>query len=80
VFALVLRQAAVPIGAGLAAGCAGALVMGQLAAGLLFQVRPRDPVVLVAVTGIVAAAGMLAAAAAARRNLHIDPVEALKQD
>src|SRR6185503_15459530 len=80
VFGLVLRQAAVPLSAGLAAGCAGALAMGQLAAGLLFQVRPRDPIVLIAVVGVVATAGTIAAAVAAQQNLRLDPVEALKQD
>jgi ABC-type antimicrobial peptide transport system permease subunit len=54
--------------------------MGQVVAGLLFQARPRDPVVLIAVMALVGGAGLIAAAMAAKQNLRIDPVEALKDE
>ena len=80
VFALVLRQTAVPLAAGVAAGFAGALAAGSLVAGLLFQVRPRDPLVVALAMLLVGGAGVLATAMATRQSLHIDPVEALREE
>jgi putative ABC transport system permease protein len=80
VFALVLRQAAVPLGIGVVAGGAGAAAIGTLIAGLLFQVRPRDPLVMTMAALLVAAAGLAAAAGAARNGLRINPVEALREE
>ena len=80
VFGLVLRQTALPLGIGVAAGCAGALAFGTVVASFLFEVGPRDPLVLTAAALLVAGAGLLAAAIAAHRGLRIDPVEALRAD
>ena len=80
VFALVLRQSAMPLAIGIGAGCAAALGMGSAVASLLFKVRPRDPLVLAVAVTLVALAGMLAAAIAARRGLRINPVEALREE
>ena len=80
VFALVLRQSAVPVAAGLAAGCAGALALGALLASLLFKVRASDPIVIAAVVALVGAVGATAAAMAARQGLRIDPAAALRND
>jgi predicted permease len=80
VFVLVLRQTAVPLAVGIGVGCAGALATGTVVAGLLFQVRPRDPIVMVSAVLLVGAAGVLAAASAARHGLRINPVEALRQE
>ena len=80
VFALILRQTAVPLAVGVAAGGLGALAMGTVVAGVLFQVRPQDPLVLVSVVLIVGATGVLAASAAARHGLRINPVEALREE
>jgi putative ABC transport system permease protein len=80
VFALVLRQSATPICAGLGAGYAGALALGTVVASLLFKVRARDPLVIASVVAIVATVAILAAATAARQGLHIDPAAALRDD
>jgi len=80
VFALVLRQTAASLAAGIAAGCAAALAAGPVVAGLLFQITPRDPFVLSASAFVVGGAGVAAAVAAVRAGLHIDPVEALRQE
>jgi predicted permease len=80
VFALALRQAAVPLAIGIAAGVAGALAAGRIVAGLLFQVRPRDPVVVALAMLLVGGSGALAAAIAARQSLRINPVEALRDE
>jgi putative ABC transport system permease protein len=80
VFALSVRQTAVPVAIGIAAGCAGALAMGTVIASLLFQVRPGDPVVLGTAALAVALVGLLAASSAARNALRINPVNALRQE
>jgi predicted lysophospholipase L1 biosynthesis ABC-type transport system permease subunit len=80
VFGLVLRQTALPLGIGVAGGCAGALALGTVVASFLFEIGPRDPIVVTAASLLVACAGLLAAATAAHRGLRIDPVEALRGD
>jgi hypothetical protein len=80
VFALVLRQTAMPIAAGIAAGSLGALAAGTVVASLLFKVRASDPIVIASVVAIVGVAGSLASAAAARQGLQINPAEALRDD
>ena len=80
VFALVLRQTAVPLAIGVVAGLAGALAGGSIVAGLLFHVRPRDPVVVAIAMLLVGGAGVLAATIATRQSLRINPVEALREE
>jgi ABC-type antimicrobial peptide transport system permease subunit len=80
VFALVLRQTAVPLAAGVVAGFAGALAAGRIVAGLLFQVRPRDPIVVALAILLVGGAGVLATTIATRQSLRINPVEALREE
>ena len=80
VFALVLKQSATPVLAGLAAGSAGALAMGTIVGSLLFGVRGTDPLVIAGVVALVAASGTLASATAARQGLRIDPAAALRDD
>ena len=80
VFALVVRESVTPLGAGLALGLAGALAIGSLIASLLFEVRPRDPLVLAVVAAGVALTGAAAAAIAARAGLQVDPALALRDE
>ncbi len=80
VFALVLRQSATPLVAGLAVGCVGALAVGTIVAGLLFKVRATDPRVLLSAVVLVGGVGLLASATAARQGLRIDPAAALRDE
>jgi ABC-type antimicrobial peptide transport system permease subunit len=80
VFALVLRQSVRPVLIGLIGGLLGAVAIGGVVASLLYEVRPRDPLVLGIVVGLVAAVGTLSAAAAARRGLVIEPAAALREE
>jgi predicted permease len=80
VFAMVLRQSVTPVAVGLAGGLAGALALGSVVAGLLYEVRPRDPFVLAVVLAIVAAVGICSAAAATLAGLRIEPAAALRED
>ena len=80
VFALVLRQSATPLLAGIVAGAAGALAVGTVVASLLFKVHASDPLVIASVAALVAVVGVLASATAARQGLRIDPAAALRDD
>jgi putative ABC transport system permease protein len=80
VVAMAMRQGVASLAAGIVAGTCAALAIGGLVASLLFDVRPRDPVVLSAAVGIIASTGMLACLVAARRGLVIDPVSALREE
>jgi putative ABC transport system permease protein len=80
VFSLVLRQSTAPVALGLAVGLAAALLVGGVVASLLYEVRPRDPIVLGVVLTVVAAVGVLAAATATFSGLHIEPASALRDE
>jgi putative ABC transport system permease protein len=80
VFGLVIRQSATPVAVGLAAGGAGALALGTVVASLLFQVRASDPIVIASVLALVGGVGLLAAAAAAKQGLRINPAAALRDE
>jgi len=78
VMAMVMQQSSRLAAIGLAGGLGGALVTGRLAAGLLYGVRPTDPVVLVAVGIVLGIVALVASAIPARRASRIDPVIAMR--
>jgi ABC-type antimicrobial peptide transport system permease subunit len=80
VFSLVLRQSAGPLALGLAGGFAGALAIGGLVASLLYEVAPRDPLILAVVCLVVAATGLAAAAAATFSGVQLEPAAVLRDD
>jgi putative ABC transport system permease protein len=76
--ALVLRQGAGWMAAGLAGGALGAVAVARLLGGLLHGVGPFDPVALgVAVTTLLVCAA-LALLAPVRRATRVDPIAALR--
>jgi predicted permease len=80
VFAMILRQSISPVAIGLAAGLAGALGAGGLVASLLYEVRPRDPLVLALVIAVVGLIATASAAVATLGGLRIDPASALRDE
>ena len=74
VLTMILREAAVLITAGIAAGLVIALAAGKLAASLLYGITPHEPVTLATATAVLVAAGLLAsywpARAATRMSLR----------
>ena len=80
ILGLVVSQSAWLVGAGILAGTAGALAVTRLLTGLLFQVRPTDPLTFLgtALVLVVAAAG--ATLVPALRAVRTDPAHALRSE
>ena len=75
---LFLRQGGVVLGAGLAMGVAGALLLGRLLQTQLFGVEAADPAAIAAVTLSFALCGLLAIGWPARAAASTDPARALR--
>ena len=80
VLRMVVRQALVMALAGIVVGGTGALLLTRLMQGLLFQVKPADPVTFIVVSGILAAVAVLASYIPGRRATRVDPVIALRAE
>jgi putative ABC transport system permease protein len=80
VVGLVLRQGTAPVLVGVAAGVAGALVMGSMVASLLFEVRAWDPTIIASVVAVVGTVGVATCGLAARRGLRLNPAAALREE
>jgi predicted permease len=65
---------------GVAIGLAGALGLTRFLSGLLFGVKPGDPLTLVAVSALLMAVAFLACYVPARQAAKVDPLEALRHD
>lgn len=74
---LVLRQGAVWMAAGLAAGAVGIIVVARLVGGLLYGVSPFDPVVLGLAVAALLACATVALLMPVRRAARVDPATAL---
>jgi predicted permease len=77
---LVIRQASVPLLAGLACGLFGAFVLTKRLQSLLYGVTPTDPLTLTAVVIILLTVGLAAAYVPARRAARVDPIVALRAE
>ncbi len=77
---LVLGQALLLAGVGLALGLAAAVAGTRLLTSMLFQVRPNDPVVYLAVAVLLGIVALVASYVPARRASRIDPLTALRQE
>jgi putative ABC transport system permease protein len=64
---------------GLVTGSAAALALSRLISGLLYDVRPTDPLTFVGVSVLLLVVAILAAFLPARRAATVDPVLALRQ-
>jgi predicted permease len=79
IFELVLREGLLLIAGGFVLGAIGAVALRRSLESQLFGVSSADPVVLVAVTAILAAVALVACALPARRATRIDPIVALTE-
>ena len=79
IFELVLREGLLLIGGGFALGAAGAIALRKSLESQLFGVSATDPVVIVAVSAMLALVAIAACALPARRATRIDPMVALTE-
>lgn len=66
--------------AGAAVGLVGALIVSHFMAGLLYGIRPTDPLTFVAVAVLLIGVALLACYIPARRAIRVDPLVALRCD
>jgi putative ABC transport system permease protein len=77
---MVLRQAAVLVGVGLALGLGVALVATRAIQGLLFGVSATDPLTYVGAGLLLALTGVVSSYLPARRAARVDPMVVLKEE
>jgi ABC-type antimicrobial peptide transport system permease subunit len=80
VAALILRQSVSVTMIGIGLGLAAALAGGRLIEALLYNVSPRDPVVIGVVTLLLTGIALVACWLPARRAARLSPLEALRTD
>ena len=80
VFRLVLNEGLRVVLVGVAIGTAAALMLTRLMAGLLFGVKPTDPLTFVAVAALLVCVALAACYIPARRATHVDPIIALRYE
>lgn len=66
--------------AGAALGLVGAVIVSHLMAGLLYGVRPTDPLTFAAVALLLIGVALIACYIPARRAIHVDPLVALRHE
>jgi putative ABC transport system permease protein len=77
---MVLRQGLGMAIAGAAVGIAGALSVSHLMAGLLYGVKPTDPLTFAGVALLLSGVALLACYFPARRAIRVDPLVALRYE
>jgi putative ABC transport system permease protein len=77
---MVLRQGLGLVIGGAAVGLVGALIASHLMAGLLYGVRPTDPITFVGVTLVLTIVALVACYIPARRAMRVDPLVALRHE
>jgi hypothetical protein len=80
VIGLVLREAALLLTIGLAAGTALAVWAGQAAASLLYGLKPRDPLTLGGAVALLALVALAASYGPAWRASRLQPMDALRDE
>ena len=80
VLTMVIRHGLTLVGAGLLIGVAGALMLGRVLAGLLYDTEPTDPLIFLAVAAVFVLAGVVACLMPARRAIAVDPIVALRDE
>jgi predicted permease len=79
VIRLALAEGARLTGIGIAIGLPGAMALTPAMSGLLFGVKPTDPLTMAGVSIVLGAAGLLACYLPAMRASRVDPVQALRR-
>jgi putative ABC transport system permease protein len=77
---MILRQGLRLAIAGAAVGLVGALIVSHLMAGLLYGVKPTDPLTFLGVAGLLIVVALFACYIPARRAMRVDPMVALRYE
>ena len=77
---MVLLQSGLPVAMGVLAGLAMAAALTPLLSGLLFGVRPSDPLTYLSISIVLTGVGMLACYLPTRRAIKVDPMIALRSE
>jgi putative ABC transport system permease protein len=77
---LILAQGLVLTIGGLVIGLVGAFALTRFLTGLLFEVKPTDPVIYIAVAALLALVAVAACLIPARRATKVDPLVALRYE
>lgn len=80
VLMMVLAEGGQMAAAGVIIGIAGALALSRLVAGLLYEVRPTDPLTFIVVPLALALTALIASWIPARRATRVNPVVAMRSD
>ena len=80
VLAMILRDAAILLGAGIVIGIGASLLSASVLQDMLYGTGARNPVVLAMVCAVVALAGLAAAYIPAFRAAEVDPMVALRYE
>jgi ABC-type antimicrobial peptide transport system permease subunit len=80
VLRLVLRGGFGLVLGGMVLGIAGAIVLSNSVASLLFGVTPADPIAFASAAAVILATGVLAILVPARRAARVDPASALRAE
>jgi putative ABC transport system permease protein len=80
ILSMILRQGLGLAFSGAAVGLLAALIVSRLMAGLLYGVRPSDPLTFVGITILLLFVALLASWIPARRAIRVDPIVALRYE
>jgi ABC-type antimicrobial peptide transport system permease subunit len=80
VLGLVMKQGALMVLVGLAAGLITALLLTRLMASLLFAIAPTDAATFVSLTAVLAVVALAACYVPARRATRVDPMQTLRYE
>jgi ABC-type antimicrobial peptide transport system permease subunit len=80
VIRLVMQEAVLLLAAGLAIGLYLATWMGQVAASLIYGLKPRDPLTLGTAVALLAVVGLAASFGPAWRASRLQPMDALREE
>jgi len=80
VLRLMVNSSMVWVLVGIAVGTVGSALLTRLLTGMLYDVRPLDPIVLGGVALLLAGVALVASYLPARRAARIDPIAALRCD
>ena len=77
---IVLREALVLVGTGVAIGTPAALALGRMVSSLLYGLKPTDPLTISAAAIILFTVAAVASYLPARRASRVDPMVALRYE